>query len=75
MTKLLKQVLRHVEQLPDERQDDAAHVLLTMLESDAEPYDLTEEQLAELELSISEADTMQFASEKDLERALYRPWP
>ena len=36
MTKLLTKVLRQIEELPDERQDDAAHVLMMMLEHDPE---------------------------------------
>ena len=35
MTKLLEEVVRKVGSFPDERQDDAAHVLLTMLVNDA----------------------------------------
>ena len=45
MTKLLEEVVRKVAELPDERQDDAAHVLLTMLENDAAGYRLTDAQL------------------------------
>ena len=74
MTRLLEEVLRQVEQLPDDRQDDAARVLLTMLESDAAPYRLTDEQLAEVELAVAEADSAQFANAKKIERVLHRPW-
>jgi hypothetical protein len=49
MTKLLTKVLREIEDLPDERQDDVAHVIQAMLNND---YDLTEEQLQELDARI-----------------------
>ena len=56
MTKLLEEVVRKVAELPDERQDDAAHVLLTMLENDAAGYRLTDAQLREVELAMADAD-------------------
>jgi hypothetical protein len=45
MTKLLTEVMRKVAELPEDRQEDAAHVLLAMLENDASPYRLTDDQL------------------------------
>jgi hypothetical protein len=45
MTKLLTAVMRKVAELPEDRQDDAARVLMLMLEYDAEQYRLSDEQL------------------------------
>jgi hypothetical protein len=74
MTKLLEEVLHHVEQLSEGRQDDAAHVLLAMLENDAASYRLTDEQLAEVELAVAEANGGLFAGAKEIAEVLYRPW-
>ena len=74
MTKLLEEVLRKVEKLPEGRQDDAAHVLLTMLENDASQYRLSDAQLAEVELAIAETKAGKFASKKQVAELLERPW-
>jgi predicted transcriptional regulator len=74
MTKLLTEVLRKVAELPEERQDDAAHVLLAMLENDASPYLLTDDQLQEVERSIADADAGRFASDEEIAALLNRPW-
>lgn len=71
MTKLLAEVLRKVAELPDERQDDAAHVLLQMLQNDATGYWLTDDQLAEVELAKREVDQGKFASDQEM-KALWR---
>jgi hypothetical protein len=74
MTKLLTEVLRKVAELPDERQDDAAHVLLRMLENDASRYRLSDDQLREVELAIAEVDRGEIASEADVARVLDESW-
>jgi hypothetical protein len=74
MTKLLIEVLQKVSELPEERQDDAAHILLAMLENDALHYRLTDEDLREIDLAIAEADAGHFASDTEVEALLYRPW-
>lgn len=51
MTKLLEDVVRKVAELPDARQDDAAQVLLAMLENDTTNYRLSPAQVAEVELA------------------------
>ena len=65
---------RKLEELPEERQNDAAHVLLEILENDTASYSLTDEQLREVELAVAEVDAGTFASEADIERVLGRPW-
>ena len=74
MTKLLTEVLRKVAELPAERQDDAAHILLRLLENDASRYRLSDDQLHEVELAIAEADSGKFASEEDVAEVLERGW-
>lgn len=74
MTQLLKEVMRKVEELPEERQNDAAHVLLQMLENEASPYRLTDEQLAEVELAAAEIDAGKYASDDEVKRVLGSVW-
>jgi hypothetical protein len=74
MTKLLQEVLRKVAELPEERQDDAAHILLRILEDDAAPQRLTDDQLREVELAIAEVERGEFASDADVARVLDESW-
>ena len=74
MTKLLTEVLRKVAELPEERQEDAAHILLRLLENDASRYRLSDDQLHEVELAIAEADSGKFASEEEVAEILERAW-
>jgi hypothetical protein len=48
MTTKLKEVIERVQNWPEERQEDAAKVLLEMEAQDASSYQLTDEQLAEV---------------------------
>jgi hypothetical protein len=66
MTKLLVEVMRKVAEMPDERQDDAARVLLSMLENDASTYRLSDEQLHEVELAIAEVADGKVATDKEM---------
>jgi len=74
MTKLLTEVMRKIVELPEERQDDAARVLLMMLDSDPEQYRLTDEQLREIDLAIVDVNAGNFASHEEIKRALYQSW-
>lgn len=74
MTKLLTEVIRKVVELPEERQDDAARILLTMLENDGTRYRLSDEQLREIELAIVDVDAGHYASQDDINRMLYQSW-
>jgi hypothetical protein len=49
VSKVLKEVMERVQRWPDNRQDDAARVLLEMEEQDSSPYGLTDEQAGEVE--------------------------
>jgi hypothetical protein len=49
MTKMLRDVIERVRQWPDERQDQAALVLLDLEAQQANRYRLTGDQIAEVE--------------------------
>jgi len=67
MTKLLEQAIATVRQLSDADQDVAAKFLLGFANSDAQLYQLSEEQLAEVELAKQEVRAGKIASENDME--------
>jgi len=71
MTKLLTQVVRKIEELPEERQEDAAAVLMTILENDAVGHQLSDEQLQEVELAKREVRDGKIATQAMM-RALWR---
>jgi hypothetical protein len=74
MTKLLSKVIRQIAELPEERQDDAAHVLMMMLEHDPAQYQLSDEQLREVDAAISDVDAGKYASDQDIDHLLHRSW-
>ena len=74
MTKLLTEVIRQIVELPEDRQDDAARVLMLMLEHDPEQYRLSDEQLREVDEAIAKVDASNFASDQDIDRVLHRSW-
>jgi hypothetical protein len=74
MTNLLIEVMRKVSELPEERQNDAARVLLTMLESDGSSYQLSDNQMREVDLAIAEVNGGQFASEAAIADVLDQSW-
>ena len=47
-TKILKEVIERLQNWPEQRQEDAAHVLLEMEQQDTSPYHLTEAQAREV---------------------------
>jgi len=66
MTKLLEKAISRLKQLPEERQDALADILLQL--ADDEPYVslLTPEQQAEVQLAIQEADEGKFATDEEM---------
>ena len=74
MTKLLAKVMERIADLPAERQDDAAHLLEAMLANDAIHFELSEEQLRELDEAIADTTAGNFAGEKEINDVLHRPW-
>jgi len=66
MTKLLQEGIEAVRTLPPDQQDVAGELLLA-LAGRAEPkFELTPEQIADLRISIAQADRSEFASEADM---------
>jgi predicted transcriptional regulator len=52
--------------LPPERQEALADYLIDLAEDELHPYQLTDEQLAEVELALKEADEGKFATEEEM---------
>ncbi len=73
MTKLLERAIAEIRKLPTERQDDAAGMILQMVEQEKAQYRLTSEQRADVERSIREADAGKFLDEEEIER-LYKKY-
>jgi len=66
MTKLLEEGIKAVQGLPEDRQNDAGEMLLTIASLSAR-YELTPDQLEDVKLAIVETDRGEFASEEDME--------
>jgi hypothetical protein len=64
MTKLLEKAISRIRELPDDRQDELAEMLLDC--ADQPKVLLTPEQIAEVELAIQEADEGKFATEEEM---------
>ena len=66
MTKLLEEAIESVRRLPDGDQDLAAQFLLGFANPDAERYQLTDDQLAEVELARREVAEGKVATAADM---------
>ena len=68
MTKLLDEAIAEIRKLPDADQDHAAELLLDLVRRGAGAYELTPEQVAQIEVTLrSVADgTMEYASEEEM---------
>jgi hypothetical protein len=64
MNKRLNDAVSLISELPEERQEAAADLLLNFLTTDNEDVQLSPEQLAELEVALTEND---YASEEEVE--------
>jgi hypothetical protein len=53
MTKLLEKAIAEIRKLSDDRQDEAAEVLLSIASQDPDDYRLSPEQLADLQERLS----------------------
>jgi len=69
MTKLLTEVMRKIVELPADRQDDAEHVLLNMIEDGVPSYRLTDVQLRDVEAAIGDVNAGNYASDKEIDSA------
>lgn len=68
MTKMLRDVIERMRQWPEERQDQAAQVLLDLEAQQANRYRLTAEQVAEVERIQHQVrdGTVAFASDEQM---------
>ena len=68
MTKLLRDVIERVQQWPDERQDQAARLLLDLEAQQANSYRLTPEQVKEVDdiRKRLRDGTMSFATDEEM---------
>jgi hypothetical protein len=58
MNKKLQQAIERVQTWPEERQEEAADVLLDMEAQSSSPYRLTGEQVAEVERRLADPNPM-----------------
>lgn len=63
MTKLLKEAVEKLSQLPEGRQNELARMLIDVAASDLHPYTFTDEERAGIKEAIAEADRGEFASD------------
>ena len=66
----IEQILERVRTWPAERLEDAAAILLEMEQQDSSVYELSEEELAEIEVALEEADRGEFATDEEM-KALF----
>jgi len=66
MTKLLDEAVAKVRSLSEAEQDRVAAMLLGFADQDADNYQLTPEQIAEVELARQEAKQGRFASDEEM---------
>jgi len=71
MTKLLDEAVAKVRTLSEAEQDRVAGMLLGFADRDSDNYQLTSEQVAEVELARQEAEQGLFASDEEM-TALWR---
>jgi hypothetical protein len=66
MNKRLLEALELVKTWPDQRQEDAANVLLAMQEQSEMPFELDDEDRRRLELSLAQAQRGEFATDEEV---------
>jgi hypothetical protein len=70
MTRLLEQAIETVRVLPDDVQDDLARMLLQLAGVEQPPYELTPEEAADIDASLTEAERGDFATDEEI-RAMW----
>ncbi len=65
MTKLLEKGIEAVRALPQDRQDMAGQLLLSLAATEPQ-YRLTVEQVQDLRLALAEADRGEFATDEEI---------
>jgi hypothetical protein len=68
----IEDVLDRVRSWPPERQEDAARILMAMDAADAAPCWLTNEERADLEEALKEADRGELATDEAVKAAFSR---
>jgi hypothetical protein len=68
MIKALEIAIDRLKELPPERQEEAAQVLTEYLEWNPEDYQLSDEQLTEVDETIRKMDAGAFATDADWKR-------
>jgi predicted transcriptional regulator len=66
MTKLLDDAIQRVKELPQERQDELARMLIDVAASDLAPYVLTDEERKAVEEGLAEAERGEFATDEEV---------
>jgi len=67
MTKLLEQAIASLRLLPEREQDVAAKFLLGFANPDSDRYQLTDEQVAEVELAKEEVRAGKVATDSEMD--------
>lgn len=68
MTKPLEKAVAEIRKLSPERQEDAAALLLALVEQEESSLRLSPEQAAEVEVSIREAEAGRFVDQEEIAR-------
>ncbi len=65
-------IFDRVRSWPLQRQEDAAAILLRLEEQGTDVYELTEEELADVEAGLEEAERGEFATDEEVEAVFSR---
>jgi predicted transcriptional regulator len=66
MTKLLKEAVEKLEQLPKGRQDELARMLIDVAASDLSPYQFSDADRAAVEEGLAQLDRGEIASDAEV---------
>lgn len=66
MTRLLGEVLAQVRKWPEDRQDAAARILLSVQEQEARRFTLTPDQIERVRTSKAQADAGEFVPDEEV---------
>jgi predicted transcriptional regulator len=72
MNKALKDVMRRAETWPKERQEEAVRLLLEMEARETSIYQLSEEEAADIDEALAEAERGEVASEEEVKAVFDR---
>jgi predicted transcriptional regulator len=66
MTKLLHDAIERLKELPEERQNELARMLIDVAASDLAPYVLTDEERKAVEEGLAEIERGEIASDEEV---------